>query len=441
MQTADPRTTSTTAAGRILERCLELGEISDEPGRLTRWFLSQAMGRVTERVAGWMERAGLETELDNVGNLIGTRRCGIDDARVLVLGSHLDTVRDAGRYDGALGVLLALSVVDELDVGLPFDLEVIAFSDEEGLRFGVPFLGSLALTGALDPVLLSRRDHDGISVGDAIRSWGGDPGDLGCRYDGRRPLGYLEAHIEQGPVLEHSNRPLGVLEAIAGACWLRLRFVGRAGHAGTTPMELRRDALPAAAEMVLAAEQLGRSEEGLVATVGQLSPEPGAGNVIPGGAELSLDVRHPDASILARAVAELVASCRAIADRRGLEVEHQVLCRQRGVEADEALSATLAAACGLGDQRLAIGAGHDAMILARIMPMTMLLVRSPGGISHHPDETVLPADVAAAHRAMQGFVHRLAAEERGQIERSGSRVAQSEDLRSRAGEVWMGIDG
>lgn len=436
-------------AARILERCLELGEISEEPGRLTRGFLTEAMRRVTEKVSGWMMEAGLETELDNAGNLIGTLRSrprdsfgarSGNDPGLLVLGSHLDTVRDAGRYDGILGVLLAVSVAERIGGALPFDLEVVAFSDEEGLRFGVPFLGSQALIGELAPELLDRRDEEGISIAEAIRSWGGNPDRLDCHYGKRRLLGYLEAHIEQGPVLEHLGQPLGVLAAISGSCWLRLRFEGVAGHAGTTPMELRRDALPAAAEAALAAEALGREREGLVATVGQLHPEPGAGNVIPGAVELSLDLRHPDRNVLSRAVADLVASCHGIAARRDLTVEHEILSRQDGVEADEELSEILGEAADVGAERLAIGAGHDAMIMARRMPMTMLLVRSPGGLSHHPEESVLPGDVRAALAAMQGFVEQLARQEeaRRQTELGIGRAGEAPRGEE---EQWAGADG
>lgn len=397
---------------RILTRCAELAQITDEPGRITRGFLTDAMERANTLVANWMEQAGLCTELDVAGNLIGTLPSHLDNAPVLVFGSHLDTVRDAGAYDGVLGVLLALAVVEELDgASLPFDLEIVAFADEEGLRYGVPFLGSQALIGELDPTFLTRCDDQGISMAEAIRGWGGDPAAISCRYAGRRSIGYLEAHIEQGPYLEHHDLPLGILEAICGSCWLNLRFVGEAGHAGTTPMELRRDAMPAAAELVLAAESLAQQEPGLVATVGKLSPTPGAGNVIAGGVELSLDIRHADSRRLATAVDQMLCTGRTIAAARGLHFEHEALHRQDGVAADARLSQTLSEAVTATDNKaecLVIGAGHDALIMSRIMPMTMLFLRSPGGISHHPDEAVLPADVGAALTVLGAFVRRLA---------------------------------
>jgi allantoate deiminase len=395
-----------------MERCAKLAQITDEPGRITRGFLSPAMEQVNSLVASWMAEAGLTTELDVVGNLIGTRASGLQDAPVLVLGSHLDTVRDAGRYDGVLGVLLAVAAVERLgNTRLPFDLEVVAFADEEGLRYGVPFLGSQALIGELDPRFLERRDDSEISMRDAIQSWGGDPDTIRCRYRDRKMLGYFEAHIEQGPWLEHQGLPLGVLEALCGSCWLRLCFSGRAGHAGTTPMDLRHDALTAAAELVLGAESLARCEDGLVATVGKLSPTPGAGNVIPGMVELSLDIRHRDSRRLAASVDQLLELCQDIAQRRGLSFEHEILHGQEGVEADPQLSQILTEAVeatGTSAGHLVLGAGHDALIMSRIMPMTMLLLRSPGGISHHPDEAVLPQDVGVALLAVNSFVQRLA---------------------------------
>lgn len=435
-------TLSEDAAARVLRRCAELARISDEPGRITRGFLSTAMEEADARVASWMERAGMHAQLDVTGNLIGTYPSPREDAPLLVLGSHLDTVRDAGPYDGVLGVLLALASVEELDgASLPFDIEVVAFADEEGLRYGVPFLGSQALIGELDPAFLERRDEDGVTMADAIRSWGGDPGEIRCRYEGRRLIGYLEAHIEQGPWLEHRDLPLGALEAISGACWLRLSFSGRAGHAGTTPMELRRDPLPAAAEVVLAAERLAREEPSLVATVGKLKPRPGASNVIAGSVELSLDVRHPDSQVLASAVDRLLDRCRAIADERRLRFEHEVLHRQDGVEADPQLSQILneaMAASGLTAERLVIGAGHDALIMARRMPMAMLLLRSPGGISHHPDEAVLPGDVEAALTVLTTFLQRLARDEASRDWELASELGWPETVGATGEAAWDG---
>ncbi|MEO1083409.1 MAG: allantoate amidohydrolase [Acidobacteriota bacterium] len=404
-------------ASAILRRCDELSRISEEPDRLTRGFLSPAMDDATTLVARWMQEAGLDTELDAAGNLIGTRRSERADAPIFVMGSHLDTVRDAGRYDGVLGVLLAIDAAHRIGGrGLPFDLEVIAFADEEGLRFGAPFLGSKALIGELGDDLLELYDADGDSLREVIDRWnrdqtGAPAADIRCRYAGRRCLGYLEAHIEQGPSLEESGVPLGVLEALACSWWLRLRFSGRAGHAGTTPMALRRDPMPAAAALVLEAERIALATPDLVATVGRLEATPGAGNVIPGDVEMTLDVRHPDADTLSRAVDELLSAAASFAAKRGLGLTSETLHREAGVTAAPELSRLLEAAAADADvpvDRLVVGAGHDALIMARRMPISMLLLRSPGGVSHHPDEAVEPGDVDDAARVMLRLLERLA---------------------------------
>ncbi len=409
---------SPPSSTRVLARCDELANITDEPGGITRGFLSPAMARANRRAEVWMRQAGLETQQDAAGNLIGLRRSPVPDAPVLVLGSHLDTVRNAGRYDGVLGVLLAIDAVASLGgEALPFDVEVLAFSDEEGLRYGVPFLGSQAMIGELDPLWLERLDDQGISIQQAIEAWDGNPASLTCRFRGRPCLGYLEAHIEQGPQLELAGQSLGVLDSLCCASWLRCRFVGQADHAGTTPMDLRRDALPAAAELVLETERLGLQTDDLVATVGCLEPSPGAGNVIPGQVELSLDLRHPQRAVLDEAIHDLLRSGETVALRRGLTFEHEVLLHQDGITADSCLSETLAeaaVACGHPAPRLVVGAGHDAMILARRMPVTMLFLRTPGGLSHHPDESVLAPDVDAALQTLVHFLHLTAQRARGE---------------------------
>ncbi len=403
---------SRDACKTILERCDQLALISEERGRITRSYLSSSMEQATALVAKMMVAAGLETERDHAGNLIGTLSSDRLDAPVLVLGSHLDTVRNAGRYDGVLGVLLALAASESFaQSNLPFDLEVVAFADEEGLRFGQPFLGSKALIGELGGDLLACCDGEGQPLAEVIRQWGGEPDSICYRYRGRRTLGYLEAHIEQGPELESRQLPLGVLACISGSRWLRLCFVGRAGHAGTTPMKLRRDPLSGAAEWVLEVERLAREQSSMVATVGKLEVSPGAGNVIPGQVEVSLDIRHGDNAVLDRAVSELLHRARQICAHRQLEVSHEMLSNQPGAGADERLSGLLAdavRATGTTPARMVIGAGHDAMIMAAKMPMTMLMMRSPGGISHHPDEAVVPGDVELALASLRSFIEHLA---------------------------------
>ena len=278
-------------AADVLARADELGAVSEEPDRLVRRFGTPALAQAADRVAGWMEEAGLTVRRDAVGNLVG-RTGGAGPA--LVLGSHLDTVPNAGRYDGPLGILVGLAVVERLSAGgarPAVPLEVAAFADEEGTRFGTAYLGSAAFAGSFDRAWLDLADDEGVTLGSAILEAGGDP-EAATSSPVPSLAGYLEVHIEQGPVLEREGLPVGVVSAIAGQTRVRVVVRGEAGHAGTVPMAARRDALAAAAEVVLAVERAGRSTEGLVATVGALELSPNVGNVVPGGARLLLDVRH-----------------------------------------------------------------------------------------------------------------------------------------------------
>ena len=291
-------TSEETSASTVMEWCDILGSYSEEPDRLTRPFASRAMRQTNETVAQWMRDAGMTVQQDAVGNLLGRYEAHSAGAKTLLFGSHLDSVRDAGKYDGPLGVMVALACVARLhqrQARLPFAIEVLGFADEEGLRYHSAYLGSRAMTGTFDLEALRLTDAEGITMAEAIRAFGGNPDPHALRTPRWRPdelLGYCEVHIEQGPVLEARNLPVAVVSAIAGQSRISVRFTGEAGHAGTVPMSLRHDALCAAAECVLAVEALGRSTQGLVATVGQVSVQPGASNVIPGQVTLSLDVRH-----------------------------------------------------------------------------------------------------------------------------------------------------
>jgi allantoate deiminase len=394
------------AAQRIVTRLEELARCTDDPPRLTRLSYSRAMTRAHALVGDWMLEAGLEVRTDAIGNLVGRlpcrRRCEQRN-RTLLMGSHLDSVRDAGRFDGPLGVLLALACAEERTT-LPFALEVIGFMDEEGVRFHSTYLGSRALAGALDDHDLALRDSDGITLADAIASFGCDPAAIGTA---RREdlLGYIEAHIEQGPVLEALGLPLGVVSAIAGQTRVRTGFVGKAGHAGTVPMNLRHDALCCAAEFVLAVEAAARETKGLVATVGELGLEPGASNVIPGRTQLTLDVRHASDAVRRAAVDNLQNLAQSIASQRGINAEWHIAQSNDAVQCDRALGDLL----GPGMPSLASGAGHDAIALAALCPVAMLFVRCREGLSHHPDEFVSPEDIALALDAMLNFLDRLAA--------------------------------
>ncbi len=396
---------------RVIERCRLLAGFTEEPGFTTRTFLSEPMHTVHEAIGQWMRDAGCEVTVDAAGNLRGCYRSENPSARRLYIGSHLDTVPHAGAFDGILGVVLGVTLIELLEGRrLPFHIELIGFSEEEGVRFGVPFLGSLALVGDLKEDLLGRRDGHGITVQDAIRSYGLVPEKIADAQAGRDAMGYLEFHIEQGPVLESLDLPLGVVDAIVGQSRLQLTFRGKANHAGTTPMHLRQDALQGAAEWIGAVEREAGSISGLVATVGRLEVRPGAGNVIPESALASLDVRHADDPVRKDAVSRLLNIAQQIAARRHLTILVEPRLDQAAVAMDGKLTSALcdaAIASGHTSHRMNSGAGHDAMIVARRMPVAMLFLRSPGGISHHPDEAVLVDDVAAALNVGLKFLEQM----------------------------------
>ena len=390
-------------AADVLARADELAAISEEPDRLTRRFATPALARAGDLVAGWMEEAGLAVRRDAVGNVVGRRGAGAP----LVLGSHIDTVPDAGRYDGPLGVLAALAVAERVaahgDAGA---LEVVAFADEEGCRFGTSYLGSAAYIGGFEREWLDLVDGDGTTLTEAIRGAGGDPE---AAVASRSPelTGYVEVHIEQGPVLEREGLPVGVVTAIAGQTRVRITIAGEAGHAGTLPMDGRRDALAAAAEMVLAVEQVARDEDGLVATVGALSLSPNVGNVVPGEARMLLDVRHADDDVRRSAVGKISVKVERIAAARGVDAAWTPRYDTPAVELDPRLREHIADAIraqGFPVRELVSGAGHDVVALSRVCPAAMLFVRCAGGVSHDPRESVSEPDVAVALDVLERVV-------------------------------------
>lgn len=397
----------------------ELGGVSDDADGLTRTFLSPAMVRANALVAQWMKEAGLTTRVDAIGNLIGRLESKNENRKpkTLLLGSHLDTVRHAGRYDGALGVLLGLAAVAELrrrGASLPFHVEVIGFSEEEGVRFASAYLGSKGYCGKLSAADLAGRDAAGVSVGDALQDFNrgkfSPPGPAHARRD---LLGYVEAHIEQGPVLERERLAVGVVSAIAGQTRFKLTWTGKAGHAGTTPMALRRDAFAGAAEFALAAEKLARATRGLVATVGAVTVAPGAANVIPGRVEHTLDVRHAKDSVRRTALRKLDRLAAQIARRRGLAVRWVRTQDNAAVACDPALTRALARGVRAVQGKspaLVSGAGHDAVVMSALCPVAMLFVRCRDGLSHHPDEFAAPRDIDTALRVLVAFLEKLAAD-------------------------------
>ena len=408
------------SAKRLVRMLDELGRVTDEPGRLTRTFLSPAMKRANALVAGWMKEAGLKVRVDSVGNLIGRIEGTKRSAKTLLLGSHLDTVRDAGRLDGPLGVLLPIVALNELKcrgVSLPFAVEVLGFSEEEGVRFASAYLGSEGYTGRLKPATLQLRDADGISVSETLKKFNGGkfslpkaahkPGDL---------LGYIEVHLEQGPVLEAKKLAVGVVSAIAGQSRFKLTWTGKAGHAGTTPMTLRRDALAGAAEFIAGIESIAQRAPDLVATVGALTVSPGAANVIPGEVIHTLDVRHAKDSARRSALMQIGRLATQIASRRGLQRRWQRTQENGAVNCSPNLTTSLARSVQAVQGKnlsLVSGAGHDGVVMSTLTQVAMLFVRCRAGLSHHPDEYASLKDLEVALRVMIDFLERLAGERRG----------------------------
>jgi allantoate deiminase len=398
-------------ADKVISRCRYLGQFTEEPGQIKRTFLSPAMRDCMQAVQGWMEAAGMEVLTDAAGNLRGRYAGAHPTSHSLMIGSHLDTVPNSGAFDGVLGVMMGLALVESLNgERLPFSIDLVGFSEEEGVRFHLPFIGSRALVGHVDSDLLATKDADGISIAQALTSFGLDPLKIeDCRL-GHDVAGFLEFHIEQGNILESEDLSLGVVKAIAGQTRAEVTFTGRARHAGTTPMRLRNDAVAGAAEWVVDVERLALDTPGMVATVGDLRTHPGAGNVVAGQLRASLDVRHEKDSIRHQAVDTLLARAAEIAQRRGLTVASKMLMDQPAVAMDAGLSALAMEAIrdvGLQPLSMVSGAGHDAMILAERVPTTMIFLRSPGGISHHPDESVRPQDVENALAAGRAFLRHL----------------------------------
>lgn len=401
-------------AQRAIAECRRIATMSEEPDRTTRRFLTPPVRAVHALLRERMEALGMTVSVDAVGNLRGLWQPQGSRGWRLILGSHIDTVPNAGAFDGILGVTLALECAEMAqDLKLPLPIEIIAFSEEEGVRFGAPFIGSRAVAGRFDSALLELKDIEGVTMADTIRAFELDPGEIGKAALGENAMGFFEIHIEQGPVLEAEGLQIAAVTAIVGQTRHTLTWTGQANHAGTTPMHLRRDALAGAAEWIVAVESLAQRTEGLVATVGHVDVEPNAGNVIAGAVKVSLDVRHANDVARKMAVESLLTLAEAIAARRGLVLQCVRQMDQPAVPMDERLTAFLAEAmeaAGLPVKRMPSGAGHDAMVMAARLPTAMLFLRSPGGLSHHPDEAVLEEDVTAALNVCRKFIERLSTE-------------------------------
>jgi allantoate deiminase len=408
------QTTGTTSrAEEVIARCKRVASFTEDPDGTRRTFLSPPMRDCHGEISRWMEPLGVHAQLDAAGNIRGIYPAAAPNARRLLIGSHLDTVPNAGAYDGVLGIVLAVALLEELHGRrFRFGIEVVGFSEEEGVRFGTPFIGSRALVGRLDQELLDARDAQGISVQKAIENFGLNLEKLPQAEVENNTLGYLEFHVEQGPVLEKLNLPLAVVEAIAGQSRLEFTFRGRANHAGTTPMHLRCDAIAGAAEWIGAVERVARGVPGLVATVGRIRAKPGAANVIAGEAWLTLDLRHSSDEIRTRAVVDLIRQGEGIAARRGLSVRENTLFSQHAVAMDAFLKDEIERAIlktGCKPHRMVSGAGHDAMIMAERVPSAMIFLRTPGGISHDPGESVAVEDIEKAIECGLHLLDQLAA--------------------------------
>jgi allantoate deiminase len=399
----------------LLQRIDELARISESPNNLTRRFATKEHRQANDLAASWMRELGMNVSEDAIGNIRGRYEGDAPGSKAILLASHLDTVIDAGMYDGMLGFLSGLAciqVLSESKIRLPYAIELVGFADEEGVRYQSTFLGSRAMAGSFDYALLDSVDKDGISMRSAIEQFGHKVADLPkavCSKDDF--VAYLELHIEQGPILEQRNIPVGVVKAIAGATRLKVLLNGTAGHAGTVPMFLRQDALVAASRCVLAVNNTCTGDADLVGTVGMLDVSPGAGNVIPGAVEFSIDIRAAQDSVRTSVVNKVIDEMQQIARDSQIEINIQRTHEAQSVHCDAELISDVSAAIeaqGYSVVEMSSGAGHDAAAIAEIVPVCMIFVRCKGGVSHNPAESVTAADAAAGAQLMMDSVLRIA---------------------------------
>jgi allantoate deiminase len=402
-------------AEKIISRINELASVSEAPKGITRRYGTAAAVEAGEKVQGWMRAAGLQVRVDAIGNIRGVWKSESAGGGRLVIASHIDTVMDAGRWDGPLGVVMGLDLLENV-IGsggkLPFNIELIAFCDEEGVRFHTTYLGSKVVAGRFERDMLDRKDAEGVSLREAIGKTGGNAEALEeDAIPSDQWLGYFEIHIEQGPVLYEKKAPVALVKGIAGQVRAEVVFKGMAGHAGTVPMEMRNDALCGAAEFILAVEELaGRAGSGLVATVGKLQIANAASNVIPGEVVCSVDIRSADEGVLSQGHLELKALCEAIGGKRSLEVQWKVVQASSPVACDARMNELLGKSirdAGYEMVELVSGAGHDAVPISAVSPVCMMFVRCYKGISHHPQEHVETEDLAAAIVVADEFIHQL----------------------------------
>ncbi|KAA9345528.1 allantoate amidohydrolase [Adhaeribacter soli] len=404
---------------KILSRLNQLAAITEEPGQISRTFGSEAFMKGSQLVKEWMEAAGLQTRTDNIGNVRGRLEPAPHSKRTFVIGSHIDTVQNAGKFDGPLGVLLGLDLLENLSTikpELPFNLELIAFSDEEGVRFHTTYLGSKVVAGSFEETALTKKDAAGITLNEAIKTLGGDPEKL--KHDAIPSevwVGYFEVHIEQGPVLYELNIPVAIVTSISGQNRIEITLKGMAGHAGTVPMPMRRDALCGASDFILKTEEYARKhKESLVATVGKLAIPNQASNVIPGVVNFTLDIRSANETTLKIAEKDLRTLAEELCRIRNLELSWELVQQTEPVTCNPKLNDLLSEAiteAGYAETKLVSGAGHDAVPISKVAPVSMLFVRCYEGISHNPLENAEPKDIAAALRVSENFLHKLLQEQ------------------------------
>lgn len=408
--------TYASRSARVMQQITSLGEISNEGRILTRLFGTKAHAQVNQRVLLWMNELGLETRIDNIGNVRGRLKGKEGSNSVFVMGSHLDSVRNAGKFDGVLGVLLALDLVGSIQhqgIELPFDIEVVGFSDEEGVRFNIAYMGSSVLAGNFQDAWLDKQGIYGKSLSSVLEEMGGEigllPSDAIPQHEW---LGFLEIHTEQGPILFQQNLPVGIVESIAGQTRINLYINGTRGHAGTTPMGMRRDALATAAEFIHLVENYAmENKDVMVATVGAIHSYPNIANVIPSKVKCSLDIRSRFDDTMDAATAHLERSFYEILQKRGIKGQWELTQRNPSVICDEGLRKHLKHALeksGLeGLEAMHGGAGHDAVAIAKVAPVAMLFVQCKNGIGHHPEEYVTKENIEAAMRVCDLFLEEL----------------------------------
>lgn len=396
-------------AHQVMARCDELGAIS-QSDYVDRRYLTKEHKAANALVASWMEQAGMTTWQDSAGNLWGRYQSDNTDAKSLLFGSHLDTVPNGGKYDGMLGVIAPIALIahyHQQGRAFPYHIDIVGFGDEEGTRFGSTLLGSRALTGTWPEAWRELRDANGVSLPDALGEFGSDfDRIIDSKIDPTTLLAYIELHIEQGPVLEEQDLPVGVVTAIAGARRFEFEVTGFAGHAGTVPMPLRKDSLAATSEMIVEIERIA-TEHQLVATVGKIENRPNGVNVIAGKTLFSLDIRSEEDALRDQALTSIMQAIQAIADKRGVTVTHEQTHSAPAVHCDSDLQEQLAIACDANNYpalKMLSGAGHDAMAIADICPVAMLFTRCDKGISHHPAEAIMESDVEASLNVLDRFI-------------------------------------